>query len=114
MEDAHSVPHQRLGLREVVGVLEQLRQIIEIDGDIRVVLATGGADDLQGAAGYFLRPLVHARRIERVILLSRSSSNVFGRAPYEAKLISCLAFSIQWHSRITLQLHPQKSGINMH
>ena len=34
-------PHERLGLGEPVGVLEEPRQIVEADGDVRVIGAVG-------------------------------------------------------------------------
>ena len=37
--DGERALHQRLGLSQAVGVLQQLRQIVEVAGDVGVVLA---------------------------------------------------------------------------
>ena len=48
--DGQRSAHQRLRLGQAVGGLEQLGQIIEVDGDIGVILAVAGLVNRQRAA----------------------------------------------------------------
>ncbi len=48
--DGHDPAHERLGLREAVGILEQPSEVVEGTGEYGMVLAEGGLVDGEGSA----------------------------------------------------------------
>ena len=54
-EDPRSAPCQRLRLRQAVGGLQQLRQVVESEGHVEVVIAVAGLIDRQGTPHQRLR-----------------------------------------------------------
>ena len=50
LTDSKGTSHERFGLRQLVGGLQQSGEVVEVCGDLGMVLAEAGFSDGQGAA----------------------------------------------------------------
>ena len=76
--DLQRSPHQRFGLREPVGVLQQGRQIVQANCHVRVMLAESGHVDLQSTPHQRLRLSESAGALQQLTQLVRRPCDKVG------------------------------------
>jgi hypothetical protein len=75
-KDRQRPAHQRLGLRQTVRVLQQLRQVVEVDGNVGVICSEGPLVDGQRSAYQRLGLDQTVRGLEQLSQVDERDGNV--------------------------------------